>query len=184
MNLNRAFVVAFCLSAMAAASPARKKAPEFWALNASGDAVLLSDRTPSGKWVLVEFWSSGRRRPEDQKVMAQMREKYLSENRLLLFSVCVDLDFGDWLDQMNKQGSLSNGKGGKGAFYNDHRWWQLSLGVHREEDRAAFAKAHGLGLEPSYYLIRPGGALEAGKIPPKRLQEALAEALGAKGGRE
>jgi hypothetical protein len=184
MSVNRAFIVAFCLSALAAEPPAKKEAPEFWALNASGDAVQLADPTPSGKWVLVEFWSSGRRRPEDQKVMARLRETYLSEDRLLLFSVCVDLDFGDWLDHVNRHADLGDGKGGKVPFYSDRRWWQLSLGVHREEDRAAFAKAQGLGEAPSYYLIRPGGALESGKILPERLKDALAEALGPKGGRE
>jgi hypothetical protein len=184
MNLHRAFAAALCLSALAAAPPARKEAPKFWALNASGDAVHLSDRTPRCRWVLVEFWSSGKRRAEDQKVMAKLREKYLSDDRLLLFSVCVDLDFGDWLGQMNRQKSLSDGKGGEAPFYGDRHWWQLSLGVRRDEDRAAFARAHGLGKGPSYYLVRPGGALQAGKIPPERLKEALAEALGAKGERE
>ena len=56
------------------------------------------------KMVLVEVWSTGKRRAEDQKVMAKLREKYLSEYRLLLFSVCVDLDFGDWIDHVNSGG--------------------------------------------------------------------------------
>jgi hypothetical protein len=185
MNLQRAIAGAVCgILLLGAAPPARKQAPQFWAHNASGDAVLLRDRMPGSKWVLVEFWSSGKRRPEDQKVMAQLREKCLAEDRLLLWSVCVDLDFGDWLDQMNRQANLDDGKGGKVPFYSDRRWWQLSLGVRREEDRAAFAKAHGLGKAPLYYLIRPGGALESGKIPAERLKQALAKALGPKGGRE
>ena len=116
--------------------------------------------------------------------MAALRNKFLSEDRLLLFSVCVDLEFGDWIDYVNRQEALDDGKGGKGAFYSDRRWWQLSLGVHREEDRAAFARALGLGKEPAYYLIRPRGALESGKIPPERLKDSLVEALGSKGGRK
>jgi hypothetical protein len=43
------------------------------------------------------------------------------------------------------------------AFLLDRRWWQMSLGIRRESDRAAFANAHGLGDAPAYYLIRPGG---------------------------
>src|SRR4051794_29615953 len=106
MNLNRVFAVALCLSALAAAPPAREHAPKFWALNASGDAVHLSDPTPGGRWVLVEFWPSGKPRAEDQKLMAKLREEYLSDDRLLLFSVCVDLDFEDWLGHVNKQADL------------------------------------------------------------------------------
>src|SRR3954447_12862373 len=134
MNPNRAFAVALCLAALAAAPPARREAPKFWAHNASGDAVHLSDRTPKCRWVLVEFWASGKRRAEDQKVMAKLREKYLSDDRLLLFSICVDLDFGDWLGQMNRQADLGDGKGGRVPFYSDRRRWQLSLGVRRDED--------------------------------------------------
>lgn len=183
-HLRASVVVAFGLLALAAAPPGRKEAPEFWAHNASGDAVHLSDRTPAGKWVLVEFWSSGKGRAKDQKAMAELREKYLAEDRLLLFSVCVDLDFGDWLDQMNSQPDLGDGKGGKVRYYSDRRWWQMSLGVRRDADRAAFVKAHGLGDAPAYYLIRPGGALESGKIPPEKLKGVLAEALERKRERE
>src|SRR4051794_23762605 len=96
MNCLRVSVVACGLLALAAAPPARKEAPQFWAHSASGDVVHLADRTPAGKWVLVEFWSSGKGRAKDQKAMAELREKYLPEDRLLLFSVCVDLDFGEW----------------------------------------------------------------------------------------
>jgi hypothetical protein len=164
-------------AALAAPPPARKDALPFWAHNASGDAVHLADPTPRGKWVLVEFWSSGARRAEDQKVMARLREKYLSEDRLLLFSVCVDLDFGDWLHQMDRQPDLDDGRGGKVRFYSDRRWWQMSLGVHRESERSDFIKAHSLERRPAYYLIRPGGALQSGPIPPDKLKAALTGAL-------
>ncbi len=184
MNLIRTCLITGTLLGLAAAPPTRQTVPRFWAYNASGDAVLLANRTPRGKWVLVEFWSSGRRRPEDQKVMARLREKYLSEDRLLLFSVCVDLDFGDWLGQMNRQANLDDGKGGKVPFYSDRRWWQLSLGVHRDEDRTRFIKSHSLGKAPLYYLVRPGGALESGRIPLETLQQVLARALESRGGRE
>jgi hypothetical protein len=110
--------------------------------------------------------------------MAALRERFLSEDRLLLFSVCVDLEFADWIDYVNKQKELGNGRGGKVRFYNDHRWWQLSLGVHREEDRTRLIQAHGLGKAPAYFLIRPGGELETGNIPPEKLKEKLATAIG------
>jgi hypothetical protein len=177
MNLIRASVIVCGLLAQSAAPPAPKEVLQFWAHSASGDAVHLADQTPRGKWVLVELWSSGARRAEDQKLMAQLREKYLSEDRLLLWSVCVDLDFGDWLDQMNRQPDLDGGRRGKAPFYSDFRWWQLSLGVHRESERSDFIKAHGLGKMPAYYLIRPGGALQLEKLPPDKLKAALAGAL-------
>ena len=79
MNLIQACVVTCGLLALGAAPPARKDAPEFWAHSACGDAIHLADSTPSGKWVLVKFWSSGERRARDQVVMAQLREKGLED---------------------------------------------------------------------------------------------------------
>ena len=116
--------------------------------------------------------------------MALLREKYLAEDRLLMFSVCVDLDFGDWIDHVNRQADLGDGSGGKVRFYSDRRWWQLSLGVRREEERAAFTKSLRLGERPVYFLVRPGGALETAMIPPGELKDALAGALRESGRRQ
>jgi hypothetical protein len=158
MNLIRASVVGCGMFALAAAPPARKEAPQFWGHSASGDVVHLADRTPRGKWVLVEFWSSGAAGQGPGGDGSAARKVLVGGPRLLLFSVCVDLDFGDWLDHVNRQADLDNGRGGKVSFYSDRRWWQMSLGVRREEERTAFIKSLGLGKMPAYFLIRPGGA--------------------------
>lgn len=155
-----------------------KRVPEFWSLNAGGQAAHIDDAFLRTKWVLVEFWAAkDQPRSKDQERLTALRQKYLEDNRLVMFSICVDLEFPEWLEYVNSQKDLIGLKGNRIKFYTDGRWWQLIAGANDQRELDELIKTFGLQKTPRYFLIRPDKTLAAAHIPKEKLEDVLAEHL-------
>ncbi len=156
-----------------------KLVPEFWAHTASGQITHISDRWLRKKWVLVEFWSSqDKDRNKTQDDLQVLRTHFLAEDRLVMFSVCVDLDFGDWIKYVGAQKDLVGRNGDRVKFHSDSRWWQLVLGVNDEREIQELIDVYRLKKMPQYFLIGPDETLAVGNIPIDQLQAVLSKHLG------
>jgi RNA polymerase sigma factor (sigma-70 family) len=160
-------------------SPAEgKRVPGFWTHNAGGQITHIEEKWLREKWVLVEFWSSrDGERSKDQVRLEALRKHFLAEDRLLMFSVCVDLELGKWMEYVNSQKDLEGLDGGRVKFFSDKRWWQLSLGVNRKGEVKELIDNYGLQKMPQHFLIRPDETLAVGHIPQDKLKDVLTEHL-------
>jgi hypothetical protein len=157
--------------------------PGFWAENAGGQIVKLEDKGIRGRWVLVEFWSlADRKRVETEQSLQRLRRQFEADDRLLIWSVCVEEDRGEWMKEISARPDLANADGSTKKFPSDHRWWQLILGRQSDAQWRAFLVRIGLSDLPQYFLINPEGNL-AGRVEPSKLVETLSRLLADTAGR-
>ncbi len=160
-----------------ASLPATNPLPDFWAENAGGQIVRLGDKGVRGRWVLVEFWSlSDRERIETEQSLQRLRRKFEDDDRLLIWSVCVEDERDAWLEEISARPDLANADGSTKKFRSDPRWWQLILGWQSDAQWRAFLVSCGLSELPQYFLIHPEGKL-VGRLEPAELGETLSRHL-------
>ncbi len=154
-------------------------APELCLMNCDGNSVAPEDS--KGKHLLVVYWSLDDPKRDDLiRQLRQIRQHYLRDDRLRIFSVCMDDDWERWITFLNKQDELPGKEGGLIPFWSDAKWWQLfhyEQGWNEQVGKAS--QFHG-DKTPALFLIGPNGRFLAVDIPTDKLASVLTEKLNAK----
>lgn len=139
-----------------------QRVSELWGWSNGLDPIGLDECDRLGKTVvLVEFWSlKDSERLVAHKRLVEVRKEFLTEERFMMISICVEGGFEEWMKHCEKQQDLHSPKFGSVPFYFDAYWWQC----YSDADVAPtlpkpLSVSYGLKETPSYFLVQNGGKL-------------------------